>query len=177
MKAKKKMSPVMLAWMAAVIEVKGKIKRTDNPMRKTVQLVLYVRTRHFQHVQRLCDLTGVKVNIIPARALDVRNRRGCVEHCPEAHHHVTDNIVPTMATWAITGAGAAIILHNLLPYFVEVEGVEKIVDEVTEMLPKSGRGFSAIKATVDRLAALGWTIPDGLVPPEGDADEQVRQAA
>lgn len=161
----KKISPVLLAWMAGVIEMKGKIRRVDNPMRKTAQLILQVRSRHLAQIARLCDMTGTTYAQSGARTLQFIDRKGCTEHCPEAHVHVVSDL-PAMAAWAVTGAGAAIVLHNLLPYLCETEGMQEWVDEIVGMLPTSGRGYHAVKTSRERLTALGWTIPDGLIPAE-----------
>jgi len=167
--AKKKMSPFLLAWMAGVIEMKGKIRRIDNPLRKSAHLVLQVQSRHVKQIERLCDMTGVMVRITAAKTLETASRRGCTEHCPEPHVHVSPEL-PQMACWAITGAGAVVVLHNLLPYLCNTEGMTNWIDEVIAMLPKSGRGFAAVRNSANRLRALGWAIPDGLIPPEVETE-------
>lgn len=165
----KKMSPILLGWMAGVIEMRGKIRRVDNPMRKTAQLILQVRSRHLAQIGRLCDMTGTAYAQSGARTLEFTDRKGCAEHCPEPHVHITSEL-PAMAAWAVTGAGAAIVLHNLLPYLCESEGMSQWVDEIVEMLPASGRGYHAVKTSCTRLAALGWAIPEGLLTAEKPAE-------
>ena len=165
--AKKKMSPVLLAWMAGVIEMKGRMKHVANPLRKTAQLVLVVQSRHVVLVERLCEMTGVQMRVQGAKVMEGKSRKGCAEHCPEPHVHVGPEL-PETAVWAVTGAAAAVVLHNLLPYLCRQDGLPEWIDGVVTMLPKGGRGFTAVKNAVDRLAGLGWAVPEGLLPPPED---------
>lgn len=163
-----------LGWMAGVLETRGKIRRVDNPLRKTVQLILQVQSRHLDVVNRMCELTGVRSQPTAAKQIADQHRRGCVDHCPEPHFHVTPYL-PAMNRWAVTGAGAAIVLHNLMPYLCMVGGMQAVVDEVIAALPAAGRGRPAVEASIARLRKLGWVIPPGLVPEqvkvEGEAGE------
>lgn len=155
-----------LAWAAGVIETRGKVRRVDNLQRKTVQLILQVQTRHVHIVERLCALTGVEPRIHEARQIRAGDRRGCVEHCPEAHVHLGVQM-PRMAMWAVTGVGAAIVLHNVAP-FLHPSTSLSVVDEILDTAPipadwrKPGRGARAIWVTVNRLRTIGWTIPEPL---------------
>lgn len=147
-----------LAWAAGVVETRGKIRRVDNPMRKSAQVILQVRTRHLDIVTRLCELTGSTPQWYEPKTIEDKNRRGCAEHCPEPHIHIAPYL-PATGTWAVTGAGAVIVLHNLLPYLCTTTGMQTFMDEVVDGLPDTGRGRYAIELSVARLRRLGWAIP------------------
>jgi hypothetical protein len=153
------MNVVQKAWMAGVIETRGKVRFTNNPDRKTNQLVLQVRTGHTAVATRLCELTGIRVDIKENKSIRVADRRPCAEHCQEAHSHVIAEI-PEHAVWAISGAGAAIVLDNLVPFFVTTDGLQVVADNILARLPQAGRGRSAVDQTILRLKRLGWRIPD-----------------
>lgn len=154
-----------LGWMAGVIDTKGRIRRVDTPHRKNTQLVLQVQTRHPGIVERLCGLTGTKSQQYGAKA-QIWERKGCGKHCPEAHIHI-DQTLPATSVWHITGAGAAIVLYNLLPYLTSDKEQEKLLRDVYDWLPGEGkRGWHAVKQVIDRLAELGWQIPPQLIKRE-----------
>lgn len=145
------------AWMAAVIENRGKIHFTNDPNRKTNQLVLRVVSKKTAVIERLATMTGTKPNHSPARTIEV-DRRACAEHCGQAHVHTIAEI-PEMGVWAISGVGAAIVLHNLHPHFMDDAGIEALVANLFAGLPTAGRGRAAVDHTIVRLRRLGWKIP------------------
>lgn len=154
-----------LAYMAAAIELRGRVSRIDNKMRATTQLRLRVHSRQVAAVERLCTLTGVDVRTEAAKIIDPANRRGCVEHCPEAHVHLGVNI-PRVAMWQITGAAAAIVLYHLIDggymadtVTIDGEDLELIIDEALLNLPTGQQGRHAVKTSAERLNNLGWRIP------------------
>lgn len=154
-----------LAWMAAVIEIKGRIRRYDsNAMRATPQLVIRVHSKQLNVLGRMADLTGIQLRTEEASEIEPSIRRGCNEHCPEAHVH-TRVEVPPMGIWAMTGVAAAVLLYNLMPYLTEdPTKLQSFVDDAINQLPAQNRGRHAIVRAVQRLAALGWSVP-----PEVDA--------
>lgn len=152
-----------LAWMAGVVEMRGKIRVVDNPMRRTLQLRLQVQSQQVHVVERLCAMTGVEIDVKDTREIMSSDRRGCVEHCPEAHVH-TGTMIPRMAMWAVTGTAAAIVLHNLAEYLHEgtdLSMVDRYLDSLSlpEDWRRPGRGMRAIFDSVNRLRILGWDIP------------------
>lgn len=151
------MKSVDKAWMAATIENRGKIHFTNDANRRTNQLVLRVSTKKMAVIDKLAALTGTKPNIAAARVIAV-DRRACTEHCEDAHIHVSGEI-PEMGIWAISGVGAAIVLDNLRPHFVDDTGIEALVANLFAGLPKGGRGRAAVDNTIVRLRRLGWHIP------------------
>lgn len=153
------MKVAQLAWMAGVIETRGKIRVTVNPQRaKTSQLILQVQSQHLPIVNRLGELTGIKVDPKPPRTIE-SSRRACTEHCTESHVCVIAEL-PEMALWSISGSGAAIVLRNLMPYLVTDTGLQAVIDNIFASLPKTdARGRSAVDQSIIRLRKLGWAIP------------------
>lgn len=147
------------AWMAGVIETRGKIRFTNDATRKTNQLVLQVRLSNTAIVSRLCELTGTALDEQQAKTIEYTDRRACTLHCPEAHIHVLTSEIPEHAVWSISGAGAAIVLTNLEPHFEATDGAGAVADNIYAGLPTAGRGRSAVDQTIIRLFRLGWKIP------------------
>jgi hypothetical protein len=156
-----------LAWMAGVIDLKGKVVRKNNKMRKTQQLVLMVETKHLFITRELGSLTGTGPELQRPRATPDWMRMGCVEHCPEKHVHVArypgglDNM-PAIARWTISGASMAVILDNLYPYLISDRQWNHVIDEVIEVTPLTGQGSGAVLKSLRRLADIGWEIPEAL---------------
>lgn len=151
------MRSVDRAWMAAVIENRGKIHFTNDANRKTNQLVLRVSTKKMSVIEKLAALTGTKPNVHEARTIVV-DRRACTEHCDDAHVHTVAEI-PEMGVWAISGVGAAIVLADLREHFLDDTGIEALVDNLFAGLPPGGRGRAAVDNTIVRMRRLGWRIP------------------
>ncbi len=151
------MNRTQKAWMAGIIETRGKIHFTNDPSRRTNQLVLRIATARTNLASRLAALTGVKTHLNQARTITA-DRRACVEHCDDAHVHVVAEI-PEVAVWAISGAAAAIVLDNLRPYFIDDTGIQAVVDNILSALPTAGQGRAAVDASIIRLRRLGWSIP------------------
>lgn len=146
------------AWMAGIIELRGKIRFAVSA--NHCQLVLHLQSQHMRIVERLGELTGTKILYQTEKQIK-SSRRLCTEHCDEAHVCVVGTVGP-MAVWQISGVGAAIILHNLFPHIVNNTGLMLIVDNICEHLPKGSdlRGRKAVDDTIMRLKKLGWKIPD-----------------
>lgn len=148
-----------LAWMAAIIEIRGRIRRYETAARATPQLSLRVHSRQLNLMDRLGELTGVQVrNNEAVQIAEPGQRRGCLEHCPQPHVHTAVEI-PSIGVWAVVGIAAAVVLHNLMPYLTEDSTkIQAFVDEAIENLPR-GRGRHAAEQSVRRLIKLGWEIP------------------
>jgi hypothetical protein len=152
--------PEKLAWMAAILDMQGRIHRKTNQMRATPQLVLRVDSARLSVIGELCRLTGQQVE--PRAAMPGREweRRGCAEHCAEAHIHCEIETQPPVARWTITGAALAVVLSSVIPYMVTDRGLEDMRNEAMENLVTTGQGAHAVKRSVMRLAARGWEIPE-----------------
>jgi hypothetical protein len=124
-----------LGWMAGIIEIQGRVRRIENPKRRHPQLTLIVESSATSIVKELCFWTGKDLKTRPAKIVDW-HRRGCAEHCPEPHVHTP--MMPEIATWSISGAAAAIILYNVLPFCVSGHGYQSFIDDALAQIPRQG---------------------------------------
>jgi hypothetical protein len=152
-----------LAWMAAVIDVKGAVTVKRNKMRRTPQVVLYVSTKEARVARRLGSLTGVAPEPHERQASPFA-RRGCREHCLEPHIHVREDgdypwQMPEVTRWSLTGAAMAVVLLSVRPYMVTYGEYAADVALVLENLVVTGQGAGMVRSSVDRLRELGWTVP------------------
>lgn len=150
-----------LGWMAGVIDLKGRILVKQNKMRKTRQIVLAVESAERPVIKRLARMTGTNPEYMAQRPLKDWMRRGCNDHCPEAHIHIHDEReMPPMSRWTITGAGAATVLTTLLPFLATDRGWEDLIKEVLDNTPLTGQGATAVLGSLNRLRELGWDLPE-----------------
>jgi len=152
-----------LAWMAAVIDLKGLVVRKKNRMRRTPQVVLTFSSKDERIAQRLSALTGTSPEPHAAPRADGFIRRGCTEHCPEPHVHIGEDAypwnMPTVTRWSVTGIAAAVVLLNLAPYMSTYDDYAAEVAEILGSFAATGQGSGAVRATLARLSALGWQVP------------------
>ena len=59
----------------------------------------------------------------------------------------------------MTGAAAAIILFNVIPYMVTDRGMGTFLEEALRYVDLHGRSGNSARQAVDRLAKLGWRLP------------------
>jgi hypothetical protein len=168
-----------LAWTAAVIDVKGAVTVKHNKQRRTPQVVLYVHTKEPRVARRLCALTGTEPEGHERQTAPFA-RRGCKEHCLEPHVHVREDgeypwQMPETTRWAVTGAGAAVVLLNLRPYMVTYGDYADNVGLILGSLVTSGQGYGMVRASVDRLQQLGWALPAEIGKKMAAAGEPARQ--
>lgn len=154
-----------LGWIAGVIDLKGRIVEKNNKARKTRQLVMVVDTKELLVIRELCSLTGTKVELKGRQNVKEWMRRSCIEHCPEPHIHVPDEgpehgEMPAVARWTLTGAGAAVVLHNVLPFLLTDRPFQEMYEEILSTTPLVGQGSGATLAAINRLKSLGWEIPE-----------------
>ncbi len=167
-----------LGWVAGVIDLKATVIFKKNQQRRTPQIVLQVETKKLYVVAELAVLTGTDPEGMAPKDVKEWMRRGCSEHCPQAHvpGHTHGpqwpQKLPPMARWTITGAGAAIVLYNVLPYLAFEREYPQLIEQIIDQLPRPGeRGRSAIDRQVQRLRGLGWEIPDAIAQPEIDPED------
>lgn len=151
------------AWMAGVIDLKGRITKKVNRARNTPQITLTVMSKALPVIRRLCELTGTSPEIHTARKLDLV-RRNCVEHCPDQHVHVSayDPLNPYAIKWTATGSAFLVVLHNLRPYLVVDHGYQEAETVLSANLALSGRGATAVFSSCNRMRTLGWALPDSI---------------
>jgi hypothetical protein len=150
-----------LAWMAAVLDMKGRITVKQNKDRRTPQVVLHVDTKESRVARRLALLTGVAPEPHEKMVASFA-RRGCREHCLEPHVHVDGPgawQMPETTRWSLTGAAAALVLLGLRPYMVTYGDHAPAVTMILENLVTTGQGAGMVRASLERLQSLGWTVP------------------
>lgn len=157
----KRLTEADKAWMAAVIDLKGMVIRKHNKMRKTPQLVLYVGTKDARIAARLSALTGTSPEAHEQKGLEEFLRRGCVEHCKDAHVHMHKQM-PLITRWSVTGVAAAMVLANLAPYMSTYPDYAGVVAEILVNFAAKGQGSGATRSAILRLEQLGWRIPMGI---------------
>jgi hypothetical protein len=150
-----------LAWMAAVLDFKGATVRKTNPMRATPQLVLTIESSNIGVIREMCRLTGTSAEARPVHHAAQWMQRGCSEHCPDAHIEHSGEM-PVTARWSVTGACAAIVLWNVIPYMVTDRGLRDTMDEALANLVLTGQGSGMVKSAIRRLEALGWALPPAI---------------
>jgi len=149
-----------LGWMAGVVDLKGRLIYKKNRQRATPQVVLMVESKEYSIVRALGALTGTKAEFKKAQPLKEFMRRGCSDHCPEAHVHVSDDReMPQVARWTITGAGMVVVLTNLMPYLTIDRGYTEAIDQVKANTALEGQGSGMVYMSLQRLASLDWELP------------------
>jgi hypothetical protein len=153
-----------LAWMAGVVDLKGRLTYKKNRTRATRQITLTVDSKEHLVVRRLCDMTGTKPEYRTTSPLSPEIlRRNCVEHCPEAHIHVEGSWQYGSIRWTVTGASMVVVLDSIGPYLTTDRGYQEAVDEVLTGVALEGRGSIAVVGSLARLYDLGWTIRQPLL--------------
>jgi hypothetical protein len=158
--------PSQLGWMACALDMHGHViqKRNKERASHTHQVVVMVESVNLPAVNRLCVMTGQQAEAKVATPLpEAWSRRGCIEHCPDAHIHLVDEKpLRRRSRWTVTGASAAIILHGVQPYLTSWD--EKYADAYHLIMGEvalSGRGSGMTRAGARRLMGLGWELPPG----------------
>jgi hypothetical protein len=173
------MTPAQLGWVAGLIDMKARAKVVVAPSRGNRPIVsMYVESREFAILERLGRLTGQQVHSrTPLKPIDW-DRKGCSEHCPEPHVHVQKSM-PPVGRWAMTGVGAAIVLHNVKTMLVTDRGFSEMAAMGLSGAPAPySRGWAACERSIRRLEALGWQIPSALlIDVEDEEPEEVGSGA
>jgi hypothetical protein len=148
-----------LAWMAGVIDLKGRLTYKNNRTRATRQITLTVDSKEHLVVRRLCAMTGTKPEFRKTSPLSPELlRRNCTEHCPEPHVHVDNEWTYGSIRWTATGASMVAVLGEIEPYITVDRGYQEAIDEVMASVSLEGRGSIAVVGGLIRLYELGWTI-------------------
>ena len=147
-----------MAWTAAVIDLKGAVSYKKNKMRATPQVVLRVDTKDGRVARRLAGLTGTYPEPHGGPLKEDFLRRGCSDHCPDAHVHYEWHM-PETTRWSLTGISMAVVLLNTAPYMTTFDEYAGDVAGVIVSFAARGQGSGAVRASVSRLEQLGWKIP------------------
>jgi hypothetical protein len=153
-------------WMAGILDFQAHICDKSNKTRNTPQLTMYVETKIFGIIRRLCDMTGISFREHGSGFRGEERewmRRGCGEHCPEAH---------VMGCWEITGASMSVVLWNLRSYMITTEEPSRepwdwAMGMAIAGARLTGRGSPLVLDGLRRLSGLGWDMPpvfQGAVP-------------
>lgn len=173
-------SPAEMGWMAAVIDLRGRVYVKTNKQRAedSRQIVLMAESKQASIIRRLSKMTGNKVETMSPRPMKEFMRRGCNEHCPEQHVHISDDrTMPGITRWTLTGVAMAIVTTALEPYLTEDKGFPEYNEEILAATTLRGQGSGAVMATIARLSALGWPLPDVLAKDMEMVHEQLLQYA
>lgn len=158
-----------VAWMAGVVDLKGRVIRKKNDQRRTRQTLMYVESKQLEVVAGLCALTGTNAESKKQSTLSEWIRTGCAEHCPTKHIHVDRAAegwsMPRTSRWTMTGASMVVVLHSLLPYLRVERGYREAMEAILADQDLTGRGAQAMWANVSRLVRLGWPLPPSYVEP------------
>jgi hypothetical protein len=151
-----------LGWLAGVVDLKGRLIYKVNATRATPQVVLMVESREHAIIKQLCLLTGTNVEQRTERPLKDFMRRGCAEHCPEAHVHLINDeaTMPPVSRWTVTGASMVVVLYNLLPFLTIDRGYLEAMNAVIASTTLTGQGSGAVLKSLKRLYQLGWDMPE-----------------
>jgi len=154
------------AWAAGIIDFQGRIYTKSNAQRASgsQQITLTVDTSVPGIARRLCAMTGVSPEPKKHHALKREwLRRGCDEHCPEAHQHVRPVNMPDTTRWTVTGTALAIVLWNLRNYMTtDHQPWEWAMDSCLAQLRLKGQGSAMVIVTAQRLWRLGWELPPSI---------------
>lgn len=161
-----------LAWMAGIIDLRGKVVYKNNPNRSSSQCTLYIESINMNVIEKLCQLTGSSVEK-KNRAGKVESvegwyRKSCEQHCPEQHVHVAGFDAITSARWTVSGAGLIVVGEQIMPYLVSPTMIQEVVAYAREHLVVYGRGAAASVTALRRLDALGWKTPQDIVEKRRD---------
>ncbi len=151
--------PEELAWMAGVVDLKGRLTYKKNRTRATRQITLTMDSKEHLVVRRLCSMTGTKPEYRTTSPLSEQIlRRNCTEHCPDAHVHVDSAWTHGSIRWTVTGASMVVILDNIEPFITVDRGYREAIDEVMEGVNLDSRGSTAVISSLIRLSELGWSM-------------------
>lgn len=168
-----KIPVAQLAWMAGIIDLRGRVTYKTNPNRKnSSQCTLYIETINMEIIERLCQLTGTSIEkknrAGRPETVEGWYRKGCEEHCPEQHVHVAGFDAISSGRWSISGAGLVVVGEGIMPYLVSPALVQEAVRYARQYLVVNGRGAGSSVATLRRLDALGWKTPADIVEQRRD---------
>ena len=155
-------SQVDLAWMAGIIDLKGRLTYKNNKTRATRQITLTVDSKEILVVKRMCALTGTKPEVRSTSPVSDYLKRGCAEHCPEAHVHNEGGFVVGSTRWTVTGTSMVVVLDAIEPFVTVDRGYGEAIEEVMKSPTLVGRGSTAVIGSLTRLYELGWTLREPL---------------
>lgn len=150
------------AWMAGIVDYRGRVVYKNNKTRKwSNQVTLYVESVQMPVIARLAELTGgnPEVKVRKRNTIEGWYRRGCDEHCPDGHIHVSPGDIGDTARWTISGSAMSVILSAIQPYLVQDRGFTEAIAYGLKNMTLMGQGAAATVTALRRLHGLGWPMP------------------
>jgi hypothetical protein len=140
------LTEAQLAYVAAILDTQANL--TQRTVRDAVLPQVDVNGGRIEVLHHLGALTEVRI-VETKRSY---SRAPCTEHCAgERHLHIES----VSGRWSVSGAKATIVLAAVQPYLV-------FRPAEIETLVEVGLGAGFKGATVDKMAALGWPIPEAM---------------
>lgn len=144
-----------LIWFAGVTDSIGRIHCKNDYNMLTLT---FSSSKRPDLAPIIAAMTGVQRTTIQLSEIGYL-RRGCVEHCPEAHIHVPPrkgrSILLKMA-----GARAYTVLWNLYPYLRVLKSAAE--DGMDHYNRESINLSQRAQLTFRQMLDLGWEIPDDI---------------
>lgn len=138
-----------LAFFAGVIDARGHISLTARRGQPSPRV--RITTKRLELLGWLAKYSGTTIRT----AGSPYARRGCSDHCQEAHIHTVRN----SAYWNADGERAEIILAACLPYLIEQRA------HAVEVLRASPRIAPTRRTEIGQaLHRLGWPVPGQELP-------------
>lgn len=134
-----------LIYVAALIDTLAtlKIRRTDG--KDLPSVIVQGGKYRTRAVTWLCELTDTNMSTVRRNYA----RPSCVSHCPIPHIHVESSGI----RWNVTGMKATIVLSAVLPH------LRFQADEARDLV-RVGLEVGYSTTVVNRMAALGWPVPE-----------------
>lgn len=149
-----------LAWMAGILDLKGRVYVKSNQSRITPQVTLSVDSREPAIIRKMGAMTGTSPDMTKGRKFNEFLRRGCTEHCPDGHVHVDGHAtVSDMGRWTVTGAAMVVVLTNLEPFLQVKRGYADWIEGINQDPGFNRQGSGMILDSLQRLLNLGWNLP------------------
>lgn len=148
-----------LGWVAGILDLQGGTAQKTNRSRQSGrQGILYVESKNLQVIAKLARLTGSEPEPRTPRIKNEYIRRPCTEHCNDSHSHSDEYEFRPRTRWCISGAGAAVVLHSVMPYMRTDRGFREFQRYLITNTPFEGQAVGVIKKQLRRLTNLGWVL-------------------
>jgi hypothetical protein len=149
-------SETEVVWMAGVTDAMGRI---ETP-RVALVTVKYQVTRVPNLAEHITALLGTspleRGRVEGINPLESYARKGCREHCPEAHIHVHPSFRSQRIVQA-SGIRAYILLWNLFPY---LRAKRDLASLAMDAYQSAANPVTKAVMVARKMQSIGWQIPD-----------------
>lgn len=146
-----------LAWLAGVIDSSSSTYTHKNGNgRVSYRLAISMKNDKKSLMDRISSLTGaepVRRDQLTPPHTEERMRRGCVDHCPEAHIHVAYQ-PRNSGRITLSAVRCYVVLWNVYAFLSEGSKYDHILDDPYW----AGRGPG--KKVCKSMMELGWEMPE-----------------